>query len=208
MKTNEEIKRRQELFCNAYPQNKEYSPQAWALKCAINASVRRANVYSSDISMRAEARLYWESELAKLGKKYISAKQEKSQFFKDVFSLQKNINDSDYSSCFIDNHIRIGQCQKSLSVYLKWMWCQNQLADMPPVCPIDRQILNECSRVLRRNKKMTKEKSEYCRKAWSILDCKDLYKELVNLTEEVAELQDEPNRTVVWELFAFNEPDK
>ena len=88
------------------------------------------------------------------------------------------------------------------------MWCQNQLADMPPVCPIDRQILNECSRVLRRNKKMTKEKAEYCRKAWSILDCKDLYKELVNLTEEVAELQDEPNRTVVWELFAFNEPDK
>ena len=39
--------------------------------------------------------------------------------------------------------IRIAQCQKSLSLYLKYLWCYG-LIETPPVCPIDRVILSLC----------------------------------------------------------------
>lgn len=209
MRTEDEIQARQQEFINAYKfKNLEYTPKMKAWESAINVSVKTRGypVYSSDVKNREDAKFAWMDKLERLGWKY-QCVQTKEQFIKDVFELQDYINGSSYSTSFFNNRIRIGQCQKSLSVYLKWMWCQNELASIPPVCPIDRQVLQECYRVLRSKKAGTKNELIDCRTAWSNLDDKDLYERLVNITEKVAGLQDE-SLTAVWELFAFKEPDK
>jgi len=209
MRTEDEIQARQQEFINAYKfKNQEYTPKMKAWESAINVSVKTRGypVYSSDVKNREDAKFAWMDKLERLGWKY-QCVQTKEQFIKDVFELQDYINGSSYSTSFFNNRIRIGQCQKSLSVYLKWMWCQNELASIPPVCPIDRQVLQECYRVLRSKKAGTKNELIDCRTAWSNLDDKDLYERLVNITEKVAGLQDE-SLTAVWELFAFKEPDK
>lgn len=209
MRTEDEIQARQQEFINAYKfKNQEYTPKMKAWGSAINVSVKTRGypVYSSDVKNREDAKFAWMDKLERLGWKY-QCVQTKEQFIKDVFELQDYINGSSYSTSFFNNRIRIGQCQKSLSVYLKWMWCQNELASIPPVCPIDRQVLQECYRVLRSKKAGTKNELIDCRTAWSNLDDKDLYERLVNITEKVAGLQDE-SLTAVWELFAFKEPDK
>ena len=209
MRTEDEIQARQQEFIDAYKfKNQEYTPKMKAWESAINVSVKTRGypVYSSDVKNREDAKFAWMDKLERLGWKY-QCVQTKEQFIKDVFELQDYINGSSYSTSFFNNRIRIGQCQKSLSVYLKWMWCQNELASIPPVCPIDRQVLQECYRVLRSKKAGTKNELIDCRTAWSNLDDKDLYERLVNITEKVAGLQDE-SLTAVWELFAFKEPDK
>lgn len=205
MKTECEIKAKQREFVESYKFPKtDVFPKRKALTSAINSSVRTRNyhVYINDRNNRREARSFWKNELERLGDKYIHSKQSKDQFLKDVYALQKSINDSDFCKCFINNRIRLGQCQKSFSIYLKWMWCQGQLAGIPPVCPIDCKILSECRRVLKKENKGTEEDLEDTNTAWSIMDCPELYERLVAITEKVAELEKDP-RPCVWELFAF-----
>lgn len=208
MRTVEEIQARQQQFCGAYKfKNQEYTPKMKAWESAINVSVktRGYRVFSSDVRNREEAIFAWMDKLEKLGEKYKQCDQTKEQFIKDVFELQDFINGSSFCTCFYNNRIRIGQCQKSLSVYLKWMWCQNELVSIPPVCPIDRQVLQECYRVLRSKKAGTEQELLDCGTAWSNLDDADLYKRLVDITEKAARIQGEP-LTAIWELFAFKEP--
>lgn len=209
MRTEDEIQTRQQEFINAYKfKNQEYTPKMKAWESAINVSVKTRGypVYSSDVRNREDAKFAWMVELERLGEKYKQDKQTKDQFIQDVFDLQDTINGSSYRTCYYNNRIRIGQCQKSLSVFLKWMWCQNELAGIPPVCPIDRQVLQECYRVLQVKNTGSRDLLD-CGTAWSNLDDRELYKRLVDITERAAALQEEP-RTAIWELFTFKEPDK
>ena len=208
MRSDSEIKKRQEEFVESYKFPKtDVSPKLKAWTAAINASVRTRHhpVYSSDRINRATAVFFWKTELERLGEKYKQSIQPRSQFIKDVCSLQESINNSQYSFCFANGRIRIGQCQKSFSIFLKWMWCQGELAGIPPVCPIDRKILAECRRSLKYHKKGTQQELEDTRTVWSNLDCSEVYERLIAITEKVAGLEDEP-QPCVWELFAFREP--
>ncbi len=38
---------------------------------------------------------------------------------------------------------RFGRAQKALNLYLKYLWCLGELP-MPPHCPFDRKIIQEC----------------------------------------------------------------
>lgn len=209
MKTEQEIRERQELFVNAYHfPIADDTPEAKALRSAINASVktRRYRVYSDIIEGRDAAVSFWKEQLVILGEKYQHSYPDNGTFFRDVFTLQETINNSAYHVYFAGGRIRVGQCQKSLSIYLKWMWCQGQLLAAPPVCPIDGKILKKCRQYLIDNHVGTIEQIRDTRTAWSNLDDRDLYMRLVLITEMVALLSDEENPSV-WELFAFDEPD-
>lgn len=205
MKTESEIKAKQREFVESYKFPKTIVlPKMKALTSAINSSVRTRyyHVYTNDRKNRGEARVFWKNELERLGEKYKYSKQSKDQFLEDVYTLQKRINDSDYCKCFINDRIRLGQCQKSFSIYLKWMWCQGQLAGIPPVCPIDCKILSKCRRVLKINKG-TEEDLEDTYTTWSIMDCRKLYERLVAITEKVARIE-KYSRPCVWELCTFS----
>lgn len=208
MRSEEEIKARQNQFVVSYrfPQ-KDIFPKMKAWTAAINASVRTRHypVYSSERKNRPAAVFFWKAELERLSEKYKRSGQTKAQFIKDVLSLQASINNSQYHNCFANGRIRIGQCQKSMSIFLKWMWCQGELADMPPVCPIDGQVLAKCRRILREHQEGTVEEIIDTYVSWSNLNCPVLYERLVDITEKVAALSDDP-RPAVWELFAFEMP--
>lgn len=208
MKTEEEILIRQQQFCDSYhfPQG-EYTPKmkAWDSAISVSVKTRHYPVYSDKVEKREEAVFFWKTELERIGEKYKKAQQDRYQFQNDVFELQDSINKSPYSECFFKNEIRVGQCQKSLSVFLKWMWCQHELAGIPPVCPIDRQVLSRCYRVMIDTNTGSREEIIDAGAAWSNLTDRGQYIRLVDLTEKVANLENEP-RTAVWELFAFQEP--
>ena len=210
MRTEQDIYIEQDRFCAAYPfRDRSLSPKMKAWKSAIKVSVttRRYPVYSSEIENRRDAVNFWELQLERLGEKYITTEQSQEQFILDVFELQDTINNSEYARCFNNSHIRVGQCQKSLSVYLKWMWCQHQLAAVPLVCPIDRQVLNACRRVLLRDNDYTDQELTDTYTAWSNLDDRDLYTRLVKITLKVTKLEKEQS-PAVWELFAFRVPER
>lgn len=208
MKSEKEIKERQEKFCASYPiRNKEHTPKTKAWDSAIKASIstRHYPVFSKIIEKKEAAIFFWKIELERLGEKYKKQSIDRDRFILDVFELQDSINSSEYKECFANNEIRVGQCQKSLSLFLKWMWCQHQLEYIPPVCPIDRQVLKECYRILVKTNSGTKEEKMNTGIPWSNLNDRELYRRLVDITEKVASLENEP-RTCVWELFAFKEP--
>ena len=208
MKTKKEIKARQERFVNAYRFSKnDTTPKMKACTSAINASVRTRGykVYSDRVEGRSDAVNYWKAQLEQIGKKYESGTPDRNVFIKDVFDLQDTINNSEYKDYFVGG-IRVGQCQKSLSIYLKWMWCQGQLAGIPPVCPIDGQILRKCRQVLKKHNDYTPLELRDTYIAWSNLNDRCLYERLVTITEKVTRKESELY-PCVWELFAFDEPE-
>ena len=142
--SNETIKKRKEGFAEAY---KGKAPE----KLAIIAASQHGRLYSpnADSKKKQEFRKLWGELLIELGKKYEKALQTEEQFIEDIQSLKKSLNDNKYKNLLKNNYqdkgyeegFRLGHAQKSLSIYLKHMWCRGELASRPPVCPIDGVIL-------------------------------------------------------------------
>ena len=143
---------------------------------------------------REEIRNFWKWQLKSFGKKY-KTEQTRQTFEKDVEELQKIMNEK-YKDEFTRTDLskelagfRIAQAQKSLSVYLKHLWCQNVIP-MPPVCPIDNVILTTIGK---------KGKDSH----WGYInDIKD-YKERLNWVEDFVK-RNKPDFTIAeWELLVF-----
>jgi len=83
---------------------------------------------------------------------------------------------------------KLSVCQKSLSLALKHAWAHNQLAT-PPVCPVDRIILNLASQIT----------GESWRTNWTDVNSYDEYEAHVRLITKAAS----PRNIAVWELLSF-----
>ena len=87
-----------------------------------------------------------------------------------------------------DGKLTFGTVQKLLNLYLKYMWCTDRLAHIPPHCPVDSIIL--------------KNSKQYKYKSWTQLDCKDEY--MLYITD-LRERANEVNLNLAeWELSVFN----
>ena len=130
-----------------------------AADIAINVSVSRNPTYSGDISYndKHKIRNYWKSLLLDFYDKNKQVKISREVFFDYVNIIKRKMN-SKYSSAFkcntngYDNGFRLAHAQKSLSVFLKHLWCMGKMGE-PPFCPIDGIILNN---VLKKKKAWTK----------------------------------------------------
>ena len=209
MKTNIEIEKEKKDFLASIPSSKrDVTPQQRALRSAIKTAVQRSighPVYAVPMNERKEAVSYWRSELVRLGQKYVENQQNMDTFIADVEALQTSINNSPYKHCFTDDHIRVGQCQKSLSIYLKWLWTENEKVSTPPVCPIDGVVLKECKKILKNHKDTIADYAELKQKvsiAWTNLDSMECYKDLVNIVKLVAKLEGF-SEMAEWELFLW-----
>ncbi len=113
---------------------------------AIMAATQRARLYTPDQN-NADIRNEWEKYLQKLAKKY-SKKQDEGTFISDVEELKAHMNKefpADKKRFMngqdgYDKEFRVAHAQKSLSVYLKHLWCRGKV-DLPPVCPVDGIML-------------------------------------------------------------------
>ena len=178
-----------------------------AIDGAISSAVREcSNVYQAKENDRNEARKFWKEQLSALGESYI-ANQEKRPYSEVVISLQKMINDN-YADVFTGSGIRIAQCHKSLSVYLKWLWCLGIMKTVPPSCPFDREILTKAIKVLKESTERGKTEYQELVKvlndniAWSSLDSLNDYKKILRALDKVGELQE--SRAAEWELKEWN----
>jgi len=125
--------------------NFDYSKEI-AISKAINASVQHNLLYSSSATNKEkkDIKTYWGSCLEEVGdefKKDVSVKT----YEYIVEQLKRGMNrkfgplfdnGSKHGSMF-----RISHSQKSISVYVKHLWCMGVIGE-PKICPIDRIILS------------------------------------------------------------------
>ena len=115
-----------------------------AVSKSINAAVQHNSLYLPSLNQktRREVRQYWGDYLLKLIKEY-SVLREEDFFLEHIKSLQVCMNEK-YSFAFrdlphlrfqTDPGFRISHSQKSISVFLKHLWCMNHIK-RPPQCPV------------------------------------------------------------------------
>lgn len=164
-----------------------------ARKNSINAAINtRTTFFNLDVSRELKDlfRMVLASKLDKFSKKYYK-EQTKQIFLRDVQKLQNEINDRFRESnlFFYDNGFTIGNSQKVLSVYLKYLWCLD-IIPMPPVCPLDRVML-------------TISQAPYNKRSWGKINSIDEYLEKYSYLEIAAKKRKLP--PPVFELLSFAE---
>lgn len=147
-----------------------------ALVAAINSAVRR-NSYNYQPSF-SEDHFKWKKLLIKHS---ISIPTSIDLFVEDVGKLKKELK----KAFGKDSTIRLSHAQKSLSVFLKYLWCFG-LIDMPPACPIDRNVLG-----LVKNSPVSN---------WTQLDNLNDYRIILNALNDISQ----PEKMAFKELVEWN----
>lgn len=141
MITKKMIKKKKEAFAKNYSGDPE--------DLAILAAVQHGYLYSPGITDRdkSEVKDAWKEQLRIIGKKY-NVDRTLDEFISDILSLTSTMNEKKFRGRFNNNHqpeyepgFRIAHAQKSLSIYLKHCWCRGIITPIPPVCPIDGNVL-------------------------------------------------------------------
>jgi len=141
MKLKEKIAKSKQKFLDKYNKDRDKSV---ALKKSRNAASQRNRLYAKNLAevKRLQVRQAWEKELLQKRRKY-EKKVSFKTFIKDVLEICKEMNQKfKHLGYFCETGFRISHGQKSLSVYLKHLWCLGHI-EKPPVCPVDRRILKE-----------------------------------------------------------------
>jgi hypothetical protein len=125
-----------------------------ALSKAINASLEHNRTYSPNIdqNIKTQFKNRWSSELIKIGNLF-QQQRDLNFYYKQVIKLQQIMNDNFYNILMhpdpvYENGFRISHSQKSISVYLKHLWCLGSqeggrgftIIPDPPCCPIDGRM--------------------------------------------------------------------
>ncbi len=158
----------------------------------INSSVCRSSAYSDKISkkQKKEFKDFWKEYLKDIiYPKYIQP-QTLEEYIKDIIEFQRIMNEKFYpyfqhKNFTDDPGFRIAHAQKSISVFLKHLWCIDLIQE-PPMCPIDRTVLREIG-----------ESS-----AWTKLNDINEYRRIVGIIKEQAEQREES--ICEWELRVFS----
>ena len=155
------------------------------LRNTINAAFQHGKVYANNLSSNDKKTLKdaIKTKLEELSKNY----------FNDVTVAQHIENIRNLAQTISQNHrdklkghrLRIGTAQKMLNLYVKFLWCLNEIEE-PVHCPIDSIVLKKIN--FNRN--------------WTDLDSIDDYKEIILKIRE--HLQE--NETIAnWEKEIWNQ---
>lgn len=107
-------------------------------------------------------------------------------YIKLISGLRSTMN-RDFSQYFCSTGFRISHSQKSISVFLKHLWCMGRIP-MPFQCPVDYTIL----------KRLPHERRP---RAWTQIDDIELHKESISALSQLAH----PKPLAVWELLSFQQ---
>ena len=172
-----------EKFLERYNKSKS---QEEALSKSISAAVQHNKIYNDvDSKDRIIIREYWSSQLVDLAERYKVECWSDDSYEQEVQGLKEKMK-ARFPE-IID--FRISHAQKSLSVFLKHMWCLG-LAPTPPQCPVDRIIL-------------TNAKAPYNKRSWGYVDSITEHKVLYDIIKQAA-YQSGYTDVALWELENFN----
>lgn len=187
----DEIKQAKIDFLNRY--NPMFSEEL-ALSSGINAATKRNPTYTPALMQMPAAKeaihLFWQEQLQRLGAKYVFS-QTMRAFLSDVLELKNRMNqqfpnDFQNAKAGYDHEFRIAHAQKSLSVYLKHLWCMG-LREIPPMCPIDGRILTIA----------------HVQGTWTKVNSIETYLDLINGVREFASVERPDLELAEWELLRF-----
>jgi hypothetical protein len=178
--------------------------EKYVLSSAVLASLERNELYNNrrgkDFSLeKYKFKQFYRDEIEKFGQGYLCGVQyDVDTFVKDILLMRIEINDK-FSKIFVEGGIRLAHCQKSLSVYLKYKWCQGLMGTcMPPVCPIDSMVLGEA---IKKDKKDIIRLNE---RSWTAIDDENALRSIYEVLENDTEVKD-CGGMALWELKKFNQ---
>lgn len=174
----------------------KYNPTGDILESAakaISASVQHNLLYSKELTIKDknQIRSFWIEKLLNIGEKFKNPiniatyemliqnlKTEMNVAFGKSFDSQ-----SKHGSMF-----RISHSQKSISVFIKHLWCMNKIEE-PIICPVDRIILQKTEALAKKDI------------AWGYVNSIEEHRTKFNYIENAAKLD---NMSVAqWELSKF-----
>jgi len=128
---------------------------------------------------------YWKTLLCELAHKYRRVVST-SQYEMDIETLKQTMNDR-FADCLRSDGFRVSHAQKSLSVFLKHLWCIGEIAT-PPQCPVDAIILAKAG-------------LRYPDTRWTYVNSVEEHRRKVAFLDECARASG--LRLAEWELKAF-----
>lgn len=186
--TNAEIEAAKTAFVTRY--NREQTVEK-AVSQSIGAAVRRARLYTPgrNHAERAPVRQRLDAYLRGLEPRYQRAVPV-NEHHAQIQDLVVHMNSEGMREEFFAHPdfanvpgFRFAHAQKSISVFLKHLWCLNRIA-RPPECPVDRIILNE---------------AEVPNVAWTTVGDLDTHTNLIGLIQRKAG----DYHIAEWELITF-----
>jgi hypothetical protein len=149
----------------------------------LAATTQRAKMYANDTQDRRAFQAGLRTLLEKLSKGY-KLEVNDAEHLANIEELTKQLSEQ-HGTVLVNGRFRIGQSQKALNLYLKYLWCLGEIA-MPPHCPIDAIVLAH----------VTGFKEE----RWTQLDSIERYQQII----EAARHEAKGVSLAVWELGLYN----
>jgi hypothetical protein len=121
-----------------------------ALARSIKAALQHNRLYVQglDSAKRQLIRNFWGNQLSEISKRYVATHVSSAHHEECIIHLKNKMNEKfgHYFESYKDTYgrdnpgFRISHSQKSLNLFLKYLWCLNYKVS-PPQCPVDRRIL-------------------------------------------------------------------
>ncbi len=149
----------------------------------LAATTQRAKMYADEVQTRGSFQKALRAALEELSQDYkleISNQRHVANIEHLAIELSKK-----HANLLTNGRFRIGQSQKALNLYLKYLWCLGEIAT-PPHCPIDAIVLSHIP--------------EFKEERWTQLDCIERYQRII----EAARRESNGIPLAVWELELYN----
>lgn len=167
-----------------------------AVSRAIAASVQHNSLYAPGISPEEKeaVRGDWRSFLVGIIGKYKN-QQTVGEYECDFLKLQEQMNNQFAHAFYQTPHpkyktdpgFRVAHAQKSLSVFLKHLWCMDEV-DTPPQCPVDRVVLEIAG-------------LKYDKAKWGYVNSIEEHRR--KISQLISAKNDDQEPLAVWELKKF-----
>lgn len=195
--TSNDVQRLKEAFLNRYNPHRSIDT---AISKSITASVQHNPTYHKDINqdLHDTVNNSWREFLLELIERY-SHPSGVDSYEKDIERLKKHMN-KNYTNAFMgtphhrfntDPGFRISHAQKSISVFLKHLWCMNKI-ETPPQCPVDSIILKRAG-------------SKYPNNTWIHVNSIDEHRAKIRILENAKNNETPSLSLAEWELRKFGQ---
>lgn len=113
------------------------------LRNSTNAAIQRANVYSSTTSQIGKNAFREDLKrwLTQLGLRYFAWEYNGKKYCDEITSLKTHLN-TRHSFLLNGGNVKIGVCQKAITLYLKYLWLLGDNSKKPIYATLDRGIMN------------------------------------------------------------------
>ncbi len=128
-----------ELQAMAQPQPVRDFLEGEFLTLSINGALQHSSTYATECEKdRETVRLKLRCVLRDLAKKYGSGVGEE-EHLENIQELSRRV-EKDCAEFLNGDHLPLGVAQKALNLYLKYLWCEDEIPT-PPHCPFDSKII-------------------------------------------------------------------